>query len=164
MTVQNLFDIVLGLALVGFIAFRQTTWGYVDPARVWRMPLVLGVIGLVTLSQSHAKITTTDVVFFGIEALVTIGVGLVMGRLTTFRVAPQPNDKGLTIQARTGGWGAALWLVLIAVRVGLDVLGSAMGAELLASTGAILLALALNRAARAVVMDQRMPRSRRVGA
>jgi hypothetical protein len=164
MTVQNLFDIVIGLALVGFIAFRQMTWTFVDPARVWRMPIVLGGIGLITLSQSHAAITSTDIVFLGIEALITIGVGLAMGRMTTFRIAPQPNEKGLTIQARTGGWGAGLWVVLIAVRVGLDVLGGAMGAELVTSTGAILLVLALNRAARAVVMDQRMPRGRRVGA
>ena len=42
-----------------------------------------------------------------------------------------------------------------------DVLGGHLGAHLLTSTGAILLVLALNRAARALVVDQRIPRAAR---
>jgi hypothetical protein len=164
MNIQDFADIVIGLGLVCFIAYRQMTWRYVDPSNVWRMPIILGIIGLVTLANSGGKVTPTDIVFLGIEALIAIGVGLTMGRLTTFRVAPTPGPKGDTMQSRTGGWGAGLWVVLIAVRVGLDVLGAHLGAELLTSTGAILLMLALNRAARAVVIDQRLPRGNRVRA
>lgn len=157
MSVQLLANIVIGLALVGFLAYRQATWQYLDPARIWRMPLVMAVIGIVVLAQTKATIGTTDIVFLGIEALISIGIGLTMGRITTFRTAGTPDDKGRTLQSRTGGLGAALWFVLIAVRVGLDVLGGQMGAHLLTSTGAILLMLAINRAARALVLDQRIP-------
>ncbi|OIH95388.1 hypothetical protein [Curtobacterium sp. MCBA15_001] len=157
MSVQLLANIVIGLALVGFLAYRQATWQYLDPARIWRTPLVMAVIGVVVLAQTKATITTTDIVFLGIEALVSIGVGMTMGRITTFRTAATPDDKGRTLQSRTGGIGAALWLVLIALRVGLDALGGQMGAHLLTSTGAILLMLAINRAARALVIDQRIP-------
>jgi hypothetical protein len=161
MSVQLAANILVGIALVAFLAYRQATWQYLDPARIWRTPLVMAIIGVVVLAQTTAAITTADVVFLGIEALITIGVGLTMGSITRFRTATTPDSKGRTIQSRTGGLGAVLWIVLIAVRVGLDVVGGHFGAHLLTSTGTILLVLALNRAARAVVIDQRIPRGDR---
>ncbi len=161
MSVQLVVNVLLGLALVGFLATRQATWQYLDPTRIWRTPLVLGVVGVVVLANSGVTVTTTDVVFLALEALVTIGVGLTMGSITRFRTVPTPDRKGRTLQSRTGWTGAALWVVLIAVCIGLDVLGGYLGAHLLTSTGTILLVLALNRAARAVVVDQRIPRGTR---
>lgn len=161
MSVQLAANILIGVALVAFLAYRQATWRYLDPARIWRGPLVMAVIGVVVLAQTQAVITSADVVFLAIEALVTIGVGLTMGRITRFRTAPTPDDKGRTLQSRTGWLGAGLWIVLIVVRIGLDVVGGHLGAHLLTSTGTILLVLALNRAARAVVLDQRIPRGGR---
>lgn len=157
MSVQLLANIVIGVALVGFLAYRQATWRYLDPARVWRAPLVMAVIGVVMLSRTGGTITTSDIVFLGIEALVGIAIGITTGRITAFRTATTPDDKGRTLQSRTGWLGATLWVVLIAVRVGLDVLGGHLGAHLLTSTGAIVLLLAVNRAARALVLDQRIP-------
>jgi hypothetical protein len=157
MSVQLLANIVIGLALVGFLAFRQATWQYLDPARIWRMPLLMAVVGVVVLAQTTGTITTTDIVFLGIEALISVAIGLTMGRITRFRTATSADDKGRTLQSRTGWLGAGLWLVLIGVRIGLDVVGGDMGAHLLTSTGVILLMLAVNRAARAVVLDQRIP-------
>jgi hypothetical protein len=157
MSAQLLANIVIGLALVGFLAWRQATWQYLDPARIWRMPLVMAGIGIVVLAQSTATIGTIDVVFLGIEALVSVGLGLAMGSLTRFRTVGTPDDKGRTLQSRTGAAGAVLWIALIVVRVGIDVLGGHLGAHLLSSTGAVLLMLAVNRAARALVVDQRIP-------
>ncbi|MGL3199162.1 MULTISPECIES: hypothetical protein [Curtobacterium] len=157
MSAQLAVNVLLGLALVGFLAYRQATWQYLDPTRIWRTPLVMGVVGVVVLANSGLTITTTDLVFLAIEALVTIGVGLTMGSITRFRTVSTPDSKGRTLQSRTGWTGAVLWVVLIVVRIGLDVLGGHLGAHLLTSTGTILLVLALNRAARAVVVDQRIP-------
>ncbi|MFJ3384943.1 MULTISPECIES: hypothetical protein [unclassified Curtobacterium] len=157
MSVQLLANILIGLALVGFLAYRQATWRFLDPARVWRMPMVMAVVGVVVLAQTKASITTTDIVFLGIEALVSVAVGLSMGSITKFRTVSTPDDKGRTLQSRTGWSGAGLWVVLIGVRIGLDVLGGHLGAHLLSSTGAVLLMLAINRAARALVLDQRIP-------
>lgn len=155
---QLIANAVIGLVLVGFLAYRQATWRAFDPARVWRTPLVLGVVGVVVLAQSSAAVTSLDVLLLGVEALLAVAVGLAMGTMTRFRTAPTPDDHGRTLQSRTGWAGAGLWLLMIAVRVGLDVVGGHLGAHLLTSTGAILLVLALNRAARALVVDQRMPR------
>jgi len=161
MSVQLVANILIGVALVVFLGYRQATWQYLDPTRIWRTPLVMAIVGVVILAQTKATVTTTDVVFLGIEALITVGVGLTMGRITRFRTVATPDSKGRTIQSRTGWLGAALWLVLLLVRVGLDVLGGHLGAHLLTSTGTILLVLALNRAARALVIDQRIPRGDR---
>ncbi|WP_434769800.1 hypothetical protein [Curtobacterium flaccumfaciens] len=158
MSVQLLANVLIGLALVGLLAYRQATWRFLDPARIWRGPLVMAIVGVVVLAQTTTTVTTTDVVFLGLEALLTVGVGLAMGAMTRFRTVTTPHAKGRTLQSRTGWLGAALWLVLIAARIGLDVLGGHLGAHLLTSTGTILLVLALNRAARALVVDQRIPR------
>jgi len=161
MSVQLIANILIGIALVVFLGYRQATWQYLDPTRIWRTPLIMAVVGVVVLAQTKATVTTTDVVFLGIEALITIGVGLTMGSITRFRTVGTPDSKGRTVQSRTGWLGAALWIVLIVVRIGLDVLGGHLGAHLLTSTGTILLVLALNRAARALVIDQRIPRGDR---
>lgn len=161
MSVQLVANILIGIALVVFLGYRQATWQYLDPTRIWRTPLIMAVVGVVVLAQTKATVTTTDVVFLGIEALITIGVGLTMGSITRFRTVGTPDSKGRTVQSRTGWLGAALWIVLIVVRIGLDVLGGHLGAHLLTSTGTILLVLALNRAARALVIDQRIPRGDR---
>lgn len=159
MSTQLIANAVIGLVLVGFLAYRQATWRTLDPARVWRAPLVLGLVGVVVLAQSAATVTTLDVLFLGIEALLAVAVGLAMGSMTRFRVTTTPDDHGRTLESRTGWAGAGLWLLLVAVRIGLDVVGGHLGAHLLTSTGAILLVLALNRAARALVVDQRVPRA-----
>ncbi|RKR75543.1 hypothetical protein [Frondihabitans australicus] len=159
MSIQLLSNIVIGIALVGFLAFRQMRWSYVDRSSLWRMPIILAVIGVVSIANMSKGLTITgvDIAFIGVELLISVGLGLVMGRITVFRRATQADSKGRLIQARTGGLGAALWLVLIAVRVGLDVAGGFMGAHLVTATGVILLTVAVNRAARALVLDAKIP-------
>ncbi|MDM7891706.1 hypothetical protein [Curtobacterium caseinilyticum] len=161
MTAQLLANTVVGIVLVGFLAWRQATWRALDPARVWRAPLVLGVVGVVVLAESVAAVTTLDVLFLGIEALAAVAAGLAMGAMTRFRTTATPDDHGRVLQARTGWAGAGLWVLLIVVRIGLDVVGGHLGTHLLTSTGVVLLVLALNRAARALVVDQRIPHTAR---
>ncbi len=159
MSIQLLSNIVIGLALVGFLAYRQMRWSYVDRSSLWRMPLILGIIGVVEIGgmSKTLRVTGVDITFIAIELLVSLALGLVMGRITVFRRALTADNRGRMIEARTGGVGAALWPVLIAVRVGLDVAGGFLGAHLLTATGVILLTVAVNRAARALVLDARIP-------
>ena len=58
----------------------------------------------------------------------------------------------------TGALGLVLWVVVIVVRLGIDVLAGMAGAHLAASTGVILLMFAANRAARAAVFASRLDR------
>jgi hypothetical protein len=172
MTTQTLLDIVLGIALLGWIGYRQLTWTAVAPERMWRMPALLAIIGVVTLFQSGTgdRISAGDLGVLAIETLISIGLGAVMGLMAHFRpigertlAAFHATDRGRSLSApaietRTGWTGMALWLVLIATRVGGEVYAHLAHSTLLMSTGVILLTVALNRAIRIVVITQRAAR------
>jgi len=158
--------IVLGLARV---VWAQFTWRRMREGRVWILPGILLVVGLVFFRSETTAITPLELGLLAIEALLSIGTGLAMGRLARFRTAEVQADAapaapaGRTekgIESRTGWLGLALWLVVIAIRVGFAFWGHAIGATALESTGAIVLLLGLNRAARALVLDLRVRRLR----
>jgi hypothetical protein len=155
MTVQSIATVLIALAVIGLLMARQLRWRTFDPARVLRMPIVLGAIGLIELANLHGvRLTAIDATMFGIEVLLSVGIGALMGRLTVFRTGPDG-----TLQVR-GGWiGAALWVGLIAVRVAFDALGGLLGAHLLTQTGVILLLIAVSRGTAALIIRAREPQA-----
>jgi hypothetical protein len=155
MDLQSIVTPLIALIVIGVVVARQLRWRDFDPARVLRLPIVLGGVGLVMLADQHgAVVTTVDATLLVVELLMSIGIGAAMGRLALFRA--DPNGSG-AIQSRTGWTGASLWAVLIAVRIGFDVVGSALGAQLLTRTGVILVLLAASRATAALVIRIREP-------
>ncbi|KQQ25697.1 hypothetical protein [Frondihabitans sp. Leaf304] len=160
MSLHLLTNVLLGIALVVYVGSKQLRWRRVDRTSVWRLPAILGILGLVNLSSAATTLAAgpVDVALIAVELVLAVAVGLVMGRITTFRAAA-PDAKGVTIEAKTGGAGMALWIGLIAFRIGLDVVGGLLGAHLLTATGVILLTVAANRAAAAFVVDARLPRA-----
>ena len=179
---QYAADAVLGLAAIAWICYRQMTWRVVDPARMWRGPLVFAVVGagiLVTGSKTLI-LTPTDIALLALELVVSLGIGVTMGaiahfrRLTPERAAAYEARRRLDRRGAAGGpveyesrtsWvGAALWIVLIAVRVGLDLFAQHLGAAATASTGVILLVLAANRAARTGALAWRLEQHRQGAA
>lgn len=155
MDLHSIVTPLIALAVIGLLIWRQLRWRDFDPARVLRLPIVLGAIGLLELANLHGAIVTAiDGTLLAIELLMSIGIGAAMGRLAVFRSAP--NGSG-ALQTRTGWVGASLWIVLIAVRIGFDVLGSSLGAHLLTQTGVILVLLAASRATAALVIRAREP-------
>ncbi|WP_067564870.1 hypothetical protein [Nocardia acidivorans] len=161
MNSQNtVVEVVLVLLVVGWFVYRQTRWQDLDPNRIWRGPIILGVIGFVRLRSAipAAGIGAVAVVLLVISAALSIAVGLAMGALSQVRRA----ESGW--QARTGLLGSLLWLVLLAVRIGVDIGAKHAGAEVVASVGAILLMPALNRAGRGVVLAGRAGQPRLVAA
>jgi hypothetical protein len=98
--------------------------------------------------------------------------------MATFRTRPQrasdvTSRQGVGVvdptasvtESRTGGWGAALWIVLIVIRIGIElVVSHYFNSPLLESTGTILFVVAANRAARAFVVANRMERHGLVNA
>ncbi|WP_019929259.1 hypothetical protein [Nocardia sp. BMG111209] len=152
MSSAQISEIVLVVAVLGWIVYRQTRWQVLDPARIWRMPLILAVIGLVSLRSTPVDgdtFGTVAVTLLLATGLLSIGVGALMGSMSQLRVV-----EGRW-QARTGWAGSLWWLVLIAVRVGVDVGANALGAKILTSTGVILLMVALNRVGRTLVLIRR---------
>lgn len=166
MTIQMLGNALLIVAAIGWIGFRQMTWRPVSLGRMWRGPAIFGIIGLVLIAQTTkpAALTALDIGVLVVELAISLGIGAWMGAIAHFRLLPEPIDIGkdrrdvATYESRTGAWGLALWVLVIVVRVGIDVLAGMAGSHLAASTGVILLMLAANRAARTAVFAQRLGR------
>lgn len=181
MTVSNIADILIALVVVGWVITRQFTWRLANPSRLWRMPIIVAVVGIIMLAQTKSLTAVTPVavaILIG-ELAIAWGVGSLMGSLAQFRTRPQRADDldksearagafdpSITVvESRTGGFGAALWVVLLLVRIGIDILVTQYyPSALLTSTGTILLVVAVNRAARAVVVTTRMQRKGLVAA
>ncbi len=171
MSIANLAEAVLGVVLLIWILYRQMTWRAVDVARMWRMPAILGLIGLISLVSTGGmkNLTGTDVGLLAIELAVAVGAGALMGLVAVFRPI---TEQGLaawragrrsdgpepTTESRTGWIGLVLWLVMIAVRVGLGFWGHSLGSALAESSGVILLVVGVNRAARTLVFSMRHDR------
>lgn len=172
MSIVNLAEAVLGVALVVYICWRQLTWTAVNVARMWRMPLIFGLIGVGTLFTSGSKqaLTGTDLGLLAIELAVAVVTGALMGWIAQFRpisekalAAWRTSRRGgegpePTVESRTGWVGIVLWVVLVAVRVGLGLWGHSMGSALAESSGVILLVIAVNRGVRTLVFSMRHDR------
>jgi hypothetical protein len=165
MTIQTIGNALLILVLIGWIGFRQMTWRAVSIGRMWKVPAIMGLVGVVLLVQTTkpTSLTPLDLSVLAVELVVSLGIGAWMGAIAHFRPLAEPihlgRDRGVaTYESRTGAWGIALWIAVIAIRVGIDVLAGMAGSHLAASTGVILLTLAANRAARTAVFATRLDR------
>jgi hypothetical protein len=165
--------------VLGWVIYRQLTWQVVSISRLWRMPVVLGIVGVVMLAETKSlnSIQPIDLVILLGELVLSLGIGVAMGRMATFRTRYQTasdvdtrkgevHDPNTTVtESRTGGWGAALWVVLIIVRVGIELAVSHyLHSALLSSTGTIVLVIAANRLARAFIIGYRLERHTAVAA
>ena len=173
MNSDTLLTIVIGLALLVWIGYRQLNWTPVAPDRMWRMPGLLAIIGVFLLVKDGAvqHVSGTDVAVLAIETVISLGIGAVMGAIAHIRPmsddairADAAKNSGRssgalpTVETRNGWFGMALWLVLIATRVGGEFLAHANHSQLLMSTGVILVTIALNRGVRILVITQRAQR------
>jgi hypothetical protein len=166
MSIQNLANIAIGILLLGYIITKQLTWQPVQIARMWRMPAILAVIGVIILAQSKSgPITTFDIGVLLVELVISLAVGGVMGMIATFRPLSDAAKKTLAggrrgvvadFETRTGWLGVVLWVVLIAVRIGIDVWAASAGSVLITSVGMILLMVAANRVARVALFASRV--------
>jgi hypothetical protein len=121
--------------------------------------VILGAIGVFSLLSSGGQVLTgDDVALLLVEAAIALATGALMGRITVFRSIRttssdlRPGEPAPVLECRTGWVGVALWAVLIAVRIGVALLGHRLGAAAVESTGVVLLVIALNRVARTAVV------------
>lgn len=172
MTITNLLEALLGVVGIVLICARQLTWTAVSVQRMWRMPIILGAVGVFTLMTTGSKValTAADLGLLAIELVAAVITGAAMGWIAVFRpISPKAlaawrarrrrDDSGEpTVESRTGWIGIVLWVVLIAVRIGLAILGHSMGSALAESSGVILLVIAANRAVRTLIFTARHDR------
>lgn len=172
MSVQMLGNAILIVLAIGWIGYRQMTWRPVSIAKMWRFPAIAAVVGAVLLVQQvkPSTLTPLDLVVVVVELAISLGIGAWMGAIAHFRPLAQPVRLGsdaryiATYESRTGVLGLVLWVVVIGIRVGVDVLAGMAGSHLGAATGLILLVLAANRVARTAVFAARLDRHAAVAA
>jgi len=174
MNTSTLLNILLGIAVLVWIGYRQLNWTAVAPDRMLRMPAILVVIGVVLLSRDSAGIHVTgpDLAVLAAEAVISGALGAVMGLLAHFRVMSEASRSAFvarsagrrgsatvpTLETRNGWFGMALWAVLIAARIGGEIWAHSVNSQLLMSTGVILLTVAINRGVRIAVILARAQR------
>ncbi|NEN04512.1 hypothetical protein G3T36_01375 [Diaminobutyricibacter tongyongensis] len=172
MTLQTIGNALLIVVLIGWIGFRQLTWRPVSIARMWRVPAIMAIVGVVLLVQATdaTHLTALDFAVLLVEIAVSLGIGAWMGAIAVFRPLSGPREDpdailhSSSVESRTGWWGLALWVLVIVIRIGIDVIAARAGSHLATSTGIIVLLVAANRAARTAVFAYRLDRMPAVAA
>jgi hypothetical protein len=160
MDIQIIGNVLLALVILAVVAYRQTTWRPAVPGALMRAPLIIGVVGVFLLVQQRTVLTGLDAAVLVVELVISLGIGAWMGAIAHFRRIPAAAGAPVSYETRTGWWGLVLWIAVIAVRVGFDVVATGLGAHAATTTGVIVLLLAANRFARAGMIGLRVDRLR----
>lgn len=157
MTFSTIFPVVLGVAALTFISVRQMTWQRVKMEKLFKMPVLLAIAGVVVIASSMDTYTSAhvgglDVVMIGVELCAAVFGGWLMGRLT------QIDRRGEVAHSRLTSVGLAVWFSFIALRIGCAVAGGFLGAELAALPAMILFMIAIVKGVQALTIKERLDR------
>lgn len=143
---------LIGLLVLAWIVYNQLRPREVTNRRL-RIAGVLGVVGLVQVTTAASGHPVSALALGLLVLGLVIGAGLGVGRAYTMRAWTAPDGRRM-IQ---GNWvTAALWLVGIAVHVGLDLLVRAFDpASEPVNTASIMLFVAVSIGAQALVAVRR---------
>lgn len=155
-TVIVVAESVLILALLVNLIVRQVKGQYMDLRRLWGVPVILTVLGVVYLPLTVHGINRADVGLVAIAVIMAVVVGLALGAWTTACRAPEPDRRGRRVIIRSGWKGGLVWLAFIAARLALQPLAAAWHAPLVTSAGVILILVAIARGLMAVVVSPRV--------
>jgi hypothetical protein len=142
---HTVLEVLAVIAIVAYVIGRQLLGEPLRGKRVILLPAVLFVIGLTRLSGGGHHVHAVDVACLVASGVIGAGQGA-MTRLET-------RDGGLW--GRMPPRGLLLWVALIASRVVMTVLASALGAHVAASSAPIVLLLGVNRLGQAAVITRR---------
>lgn len=155
MSSQTILTILIGIALLIFISFRQMRWQ--QPGRQLRMPFILAIVGVVEAVSTWndallRKVYVLDFVMIGAELCFAVLGGWLMGRLSEVATV-----NGST-QARLRPLGLVAWFGFIALRVGMAALGGVLGAALASNTAVILFMVAIVKGIQVLMVREQVSR------
>lgn len=157
MSPSTLLPILFGVAALIFISVRQMSWQLVKLDKLFKMPALLTVAGVVVIAitlhtYTSAGVGRLDLVILGAEVGAAVFGGWLMGRLTQIEFRGQAARSGLT------GGGLAVWFGFIALRIGLALIGGFLGVELAALPALILFMIAVVKGIQALTIKERLDR------
>jgi hypothetical protein len=147
---STVVDIVISVAVLGFILYRQRQVRRASPTLVLPVVLiVIGLFGVISLSKGPNKLTSAEVgILIALLALDAVGLGAV--RALTVRLW---HDGGAVL--RQGTWlTVGLWLVGIVIHETVDLVAHIPSTSLILYLGLTLLAQQLVLQARVNRMAQ----------
>lgn len=152
--INQIADDVLITGGIAILIVRQFIWRSAELHRMLRLPVIIIAIGAVYLVvELWGGFHWVPGDWFIVGELVLVALtGTAMGYVTRFRTA---QDR---LQYRLTAAGIWLWLVFAAIRIGSFYLAEALGADLAAATGLILLSFGVNRLAAITVVRRRAQR------
>ncbi|NEA20944.1 DUF1453 domain-containing protein [Actinomadura bangladeshensis] len=145
---NTLDNVLLGLAVLALVLYRQLRTRSVDERRMYGLPLVLGVAAVAQgglIDRGHPALGAC---LLAAEAVAAVGLGVL--RAVTVRLWRE--DDG-TLWWRGTGWTLAAWLASVAVRAGFAGAGFAAGIK--PAAGGVLLFLAVTLLAQSLVVVRR---------
>jgi hypothetical protein len=104
-------SLLIAVAVLVWVVLRQFVGRFVSTRRTLTLPLVLGVLGVLAIVQSHVAWTATALAWIAIDLAITSVLGAVRGYATTLSLR-----DGYLYQ-RGGVPTLALWLLSIGARV-----------------------------------------------
>ena len=155
MDLHTVETVVIGLAIIAFITYRLSQWQSVRPSKLMRMPLILGVVGVISLAGSGEQLlhtTVLDIALLGAELTIGVFAGWLIGRLTEIRTFAD-GTKSKLVPA-----GIAVWLGFVAVRIGFGVAAAMLGASLAAMPGMTLIVIAVIKGVQGLMVHSRVVR------
>jgi hypothetical protein len=146
---MSFLTVLVAIGIIIYVIGQQLLGSALSGKRVVVLPAVLTVIGIIDVSGQKSHLAATDIVLLVVSAAIAIATGAGLGALTRL----ERRDGYLWAQLpKRGLW---LWGGLIVSRLVIIGIAHASGADAAAGTAAILLMLALNRGAQALVVVPR---------
>jgi hypothetical protein len=146
---MNALAVVAVIGIVAYVIGRQILGEPLRGKRLIVLPAVLMVAGVADLGHRGQPVGPADIVLIVLGLLVAAGIGLKQG-------------LSLRLESRNGAlWGQLpprrlwLWVALVVSHGVLLLVAFGVGAHVAAGTGALLLALGVNRLAQAAVVAPR---------
>ncbi|TPW77457.1 hypothetical protein [Schumannella soli] len=148
------------LVYVVYTIVQELRWRPVETTIEWRLPGIIGLIGIVSLLNTGLLPPSgVDLALLAVAVVAAVGSGGAAGMLTRLRPLTETTRAKLEErrarrgrgaragipeqEGRTGWVGAALWIVTLSARYGIELLGEHLDARIAETTGLALLVVAL---------------------
>ncbi|NVI87897.1 DUF1453 domain-containing protein [Actinomadura sp. BRA 177] len=148
---NTLDNVLLGLAVLALVLYRQLRTRSVDERRMYTVPLVLAVVAVAQGGLIDSGHLAPSLGLFAGEAVAAVGLGVL--RAVTVRLWREHDG---TLWRRGTGWTLAAWLVSVAIRAAF--VGAGYAAGIKPAAGGVLLFLAVTLLVQSLVVGRRARR------
>jgi hypothetical protein len=146
---NSVLEVLLVVAVVAYVIMRQVRGEAMRGKKLIVLPLVLTVVGILSLTKHSVHPTATDITCMAVSAVIAAGIGV--GQGTSMRLESRQGALWGRMPARGLWW----WAALLASRLIMSLVAHGLDAKVAASTAPILMLLGVNRIGQALVIAPR---------